>query len=154
MDNFIFYVVVPDVLNFPFEGLSLQERRFRLRDTLKSKAAQWESVRLRGAFFLDYLESLAKLINSSPAFEECFYESSPANMLPHGRIGDYNPMFGYFEPADVLKYDQAFRDLAPEAVQQFEEADADGVHSLVWRACSSTFSEAASRRAAIAIDHS
>ena len=154
MDNFVFYVVSPEVLRFPVADLSLQDRRFRLREILKSQAAQWETVRLRGVIFMGCLESLAKMINSSPAFEELFYENSPDNILPRGSIDDYSPMFGYFEPADVQKYDLAFRNLDPSAIQSFEAADDDGAHSLVWRACSSTFAEAASRRVAVAVDHS
>lgn len=153
MDNQAFFIVEPSRIRFSFLALSLQARRDRLGQTVRANGAKWASLRMRGPAFMKVVERLDAYIGASEEFVNSAFENSPLQMLPIGSSNDYNPLFGYYEPDRVQRFDQQLQSIPRAVIENWENGPNGEVIGSVIYAIRSTFSEAAKRKMAVAIEH-
>jgi len=153
MDNQLFYIVQPSQLDFPFRAMSLQERRDRLGELVRTRGAEWASLRMRGPDFMAALEQLDRFLATGEELTNSAFENSPGKMLPIGSSGKYDPLFGYYEPDRVRGFDQALRAIPAAVIQGWEAGPNGEIMGRVVHAFRSTFAEAAKRRHAVALEH-
>jgi|SRR5579862_705053 len=153
MDNHVFFIVEPAQLRFAYTMLPLQARRERLGKMVRANGAQWANLRMRGADFMKVVERLDRYIGAEEELVNSAFENSPMQILPIGSSQEYDPLFGYYEPDRVQRYDQQFQAIPGAVIQNWENGpNGDAIASVVY-AFRSTFAEAAKRKQGIAIDH-
>jgi len=153
MDNQVFYVVEPSQMRFSFSVMSLQMRRDRLGELVRSKGAEWAGLRVRGPVFMHAVQRLDRFLGAEEELVNSAFENSPQQMLPIGSSGKYDPLFGYYEPDRVQRFNQQLNAIPPGVMQGWENgADGDSMGRVVY-AFRSTFAEAARRRLSVAIEH-
>jgi hypothetical protein len=154
MDNQLFYIVQPTQLEFLVTGVSLQRRRDRLGELVRVHGAEWTRLRMRGPDFLAAVERIDRYLGAGEELMDSAFENSPKQLLPIGSSGEYNPMFGYYEPYRVREFDKRLRTITASAFQGWEAGPNGDIMGQVVYAFRSTFTEAAKRGWAIAIEHS
>ena len=91
MDNQLFYIVDPAQLKFSTVDMTLQERRDRLGDLIKTNGARWAAIRMRNADFMTVLEKLDHYMQANEEFVNSAFENSPRQLLPIGSTDAYDP---------------------------------------------------------------
>jgi hypothetical protein len=152
MNNQIFYIVDPAQLEFSSIGVTLQERRDRLRDLIVANGAQWAMIRMRNGDFMDVLEKLNRYMGVNDEFVHSAFGNSPLQLLPIGSYDEYGPPLGYYEPDRVREFDQKLRSI-PTRRSTVGEMKATGILPAVTYAFRKTFAEAARRGQAVALEH-
>jgi hypothetical protein len=153
MDNQLFYIVEPSQLTFSAAGMSLQERRDRLRELVRTCGAEWAAIRMRGAEFMAAVEELDRYLRAHEELTNSAFENSPERVLPVGYSGEYNPLFGYYEPDRVREFDEQLRAIPASVIERWEAGPNGDAMGQVVHAFRITFSEAAKRKRAIAVEH-
>jgi hypothetical protein len=155
MDNQLFYLIQPEALDFPSDGMSLQERRDRLRQLLEEHGALWVTIRSPGTDFMESVEELDRFLGADNELTDCVFENSPGEILPIGSCDEYDPLFGYYERERVVKFHGKLSTIPSHILEEWENRpEPQGeILSAVVHAFRSSFAEAASRKWAIAIDH-
>lgn len=153
MDNQNFYVVEPSQMRFAYQALPLQTRRDRLGELVRARGARWASVRSRGKIFMSIVQRLDRYIGAEEELLNSAFENSPSQILPIGSSGEYDPLFGYYEPDRVQRYDQLLHKIPNAVIQNWEDGpNGESVGQVIY-AFRSTFAEAARRKQAVAIEH-
>jgi hypothetical protein len=154
MDNQLFYIIHPSQLDFSSVGMSLQDRRNRLGELVRTRGAEWAALRMRGAEFLAAVEKLDRFLGAAEELVDSAFENSPRQMLPIGSTDAYSPLFGYYEPERVRGLDQRLRAIPAAIIQGWDDGpEGDNIGRVV-HAFRSTFAEAAKRGHAVAVEHS
>lgn len=154
MDNQLFYIVEPTQLEFFATAMSLQRRRDRLGELVRVHGSEWTRLRMHGPDFLGAVVRIDRYLGAGEELMDSAFENSPKQVLPIGSSGEYNPMFGYYEPHRVREFDKQFRAIAASALQGWDAGPNGDIMGQVVYAFRSTFAEAAKRGWAIAIEHS
>ncbi len=140
------------------QKLPLQDRYFGLTDQAKQEmlvksvettGAAWETLELRESAFRAALEAIDEEIGGTKFLPVLAFNNSPGNVL--GNYGDC-PLFGYFTPAQAQDLNACLEEL-DEGVTADLVAKCGPVAETVLHAFASAASEAAQRRAAIAVLH-
>ena len=153
MDNQSFYIIQPIRLVFDTAGMSLQQRRDRLGELVRTYGAEWAGLRMRGADFMTAVEKIDLFMGAGDELTNCAFENSPNHVLPAGSAAQYNPLFGYYEPNRVREFDQQLRAMPPAVIQRWEAGPNGEVIAQVVHAFRSSFAEAAKREYAVALEH-
>jgi hypothetical protein len=153
MNNQIFYVVEPSQLRFPYLAMSLQDRRNRLGELVRTRGAEWAGLRMRGPFFMKAVERLDRYLGAEEELTNSAFENSPMQMLPIGSSGEYDPLFGYYEPDRVQRFDQQLNSIPAPVIRTWEDGPNGETLGQVVYAFRSTFAEAAKRKLSVAIEH-
>lgn len=153
MDNQNFYVIEPSQMRFAHQMLSLQTRRDRLGELVRSRGARWASTRARGKVFMSIVQRLDRYIGAEEELLNSAFENSPLQILPIGSSGEYDPLFGYYEPDRVQRFDQLLHKIPGAVIQNWEDGPNGESTGQVIYAFRSTFAEAARRKQAVAIEH-
>jgi len=155
MDNELLYIISPAELSFSPAGISLPERRARLSAIVRTRGALWSSLRMRGSEFLDSAEKLDGYLRAGGKFVDSAFENSPQAMLPVGSYKDYAPLFGYYDPESVRKFDRELRAIPAAVIDKWEdEPNENSVIGQVVHAFRFTFAEAAKRGHSVVVEHS
>jgi hypothetical protein len=153
MDNKVLYIIDPSELDFRFAGMPLQRRRDRLGEIVRMRGAEWASLRVRGTDFMAALEELDRFLAAREEFLNSAFENSPHEMLPIGSTGEYEPLFGYYPPHLVQRFDRELRTIPGAVIQRWEDGPNGDTMGSVAHAFRSTFAEAARRLQAVAVEH-
>lgn len=155
MDNQTFYLIQPAELAFSPANMSLQQRRNMLRELLQKHGALWATTRSRAEAFMKSVQQLDRFLGTGEELADCAFENSPSEILPIGSVNEYDPLFGYYEPARVLKFHSKLRTIPGPVIEEWEaRPEPEGeILGQVVHAFLSVFSEAAARKCAVAIDH-
>jgi len=149
----MFYIIDPSELDFRFAGMPLQRRRDRLGELVRARGAHWGSLRVRGTDFMAAVEELDHFLGAGEELLNSAFENSPNEMLPIGSSDRYNPLFGYYPPHLVRRFDRELRTIPEAVIQHWEEGPNGDTIGSVTYAFRSAFTEAAKRRQAIAVEH-
>jgi len=149
----MFYIIDPSELDIRFAGMSLQRRRDRLGELVRSRGAAWANLRVSGTDFMAAVEKLDRFLGAREELLNSAFENSPNEMLPIGSSDKYNPLFGYYPPHLVRRFDQELRTIPAAVIEHWEEGPNGDTMGSVTHAFRSTFIEAAKRRQAIAVEH-
>ena len=140
-------------MEFSFGGTSLQQRREKLAEVVKTNGSEWANLRARGADFMAVVERIDRQIIADEEFLNSAFENSPLHMLRIGYTDNYNPLFGYYEPSRARVFVKRMQAIPATVVAGWENGKLGDLTAQVLRAFQSTFAEAANRDHAVAIEH-